>query len=90
MRWIGTVCLVLLAASSAMAGPFYIHSQGHKVELTPAPDRIAVTLVPSAREGLTRVEGVDASGQMLRGPDGMTTILLDPEYRGMGEVVAGD
>jgi MYXO-CTERM domain-containing protein len=88
MPWIRGLCVVLLVASSAQAGPFYIHSQGHKVELTPAPDRIAVTLAPGAGSGLARVEGVDASGPMLPGPEGMTTIPLTPAYRGMGDAVA--
>jgi len=82
MRWI---CLVLLAASPALAGPSYIHSQGHKVELTPAPDRIAVTLSPGA--DLSRVPGLDTSAPMLTGPDGLTTILLEPGHRGMGEEI---
>jgi subtilisin family serine protease len=85
MRWI---CLVLLAASPATAGPFYIHSQGHKVELTPASDRITVTLAPGVEGQLQRVPGLDASAPMLTGPDGTTTIFLDPEHHGMGDEIA--
>jgi len=83
MRWI---CLVLLAASPATAGPFYIHSQGHKVELTPSTDRIVVTLAPGV--DLSRMPGLDTSAPMQTGPDGLTTILLDPEHRGMGDEIA--
>ncbi len=88
MRWIGAIFVVLLAASSAVAGPFYIHSDGHKVELAPAPDRIAVTLVPGAEGSLTSVEGLDASGRRIPGPTGMITMPLDPDHRGMGDLVA--
>jgi subtilisin family serine protease len=88
MWWITVVGVVLLTASSSLAGPFYIHSDGRRVELTPASDRITVTLEPGAEDRLARVEGLDTSGRMIPGPTGMTSIPLDPAYRGLGDVVA--
>jgi hypothetical protein len=51
-----------------------------RVELTPASDRITVTLEPGAEDRLARVEGLDTSGRMIPGPTGMTSIPLDPAF----------
>jgi uncharacterized protein (TIGR03382 family) len=88
MRALMTVMLLTVLSSAAAAGPYYINSQGTRVDLQLATDRVAIKLAPGSEDGLVGHAALRLTGAERVGPGGLVELSLQPSHQGRQAEVA--